>query len=84
VSSTAIRAGLRWHAHRRALQTVNQRAYRKRRRDGMKSFRLEADPTDVADMLREAGVIVPNGDARTLEACLTAFVRLWAEGRISV
>jgi hypothetical protein len=70
-------------ARQRELRTAKQRAYRARRKDGLKSYRLDADPQDVTELLRIVHIAVPpNADQRALERGLTELLRLFSEGRI--
>jgi hypothetical protein len=68
----------------RELRNARQRRYRTRLKDQLKVLKLTADPVDVADLLRDAGIAIPNSDPETLNKYLTDFIRLWNEGRIGI
>ena len=68
----------------RNLRREKQRRYRQRLRLGRVSVRMEVDPADVAELLHEAGVFVPDPAPKTLGNCMTIFFELWQEGRVRV
>ena len=72
-------------ARQRELQTAKQRAYRARLKDGLKSHKLDADPLDIAELLRVVHIALPpNPDQQALNRGLTELVRLWHEGTVRV
>ena len=65
----------------RARQAAKKRAYR----NGLRVFRVTADPLDVAEFVGEAGIAVAaNADAETLNRSLTEMLRLWHDGRLGL
>jgi hypothetical protein len=69
---------------KRVLRAAKQKRYRARHANGFRVIEFEADPTDVVDLLHEAGVFVPDADAATLGRCLVVLLELWNEGRLRV
>jgi hypothetical protein len=59
--------------------------YKRRYRAGLRTFRLAADPVDVAEFLTEAGILVAaNSDSQALGDCLTELVQRWHDGRLGL
>jgi hypothetical protein len=72
-------------ARQRQLRTAKQQAYRARLKDGFKSHKLDADPLDVAELLKVAHIAIPpNPDQKALNRGLTDLVQLWNEGKVGV
>jgi hypothetical protein len=72
-------------ARQRELRTAKQRAYRARLKDGLKSHKLDADPLDIAELLRAVHIAVPpDPDSQGLNRGLTDLVRRWNDGRIRI
>jgi hypothetical protein len=72
-------------ARKRELRTAKQRAYRARLKDGLKSYKLDADPQDMAELLTVAHIAVPpNADVQAINRGLTDLARLFSEGRLRV
>jgi hypothetical protein len=78
-----VRSGRDRHARTRELRRVKQARYRRRRDDGLRVISFEADPTDVRDFLVEAGIGVPDLDAKTLGRCLMVMLDFWREGHVA-
>jgi hypothetical protein len=64
----------------KSVAAAKKRAYR----DGLRVFRLTADPLDLAELLAEVGIHVTGADPETLHQGLTKLVEDWHSGRIGL
>jgi hypothetical protein len=68
----------------RQLRNAKTARYRRRCKDGLRVIQVEADPSDVRDFLVDAGIAVPDLDAKTLGRCVMVLLDFWREGRVVV
>jgi hypothetical protein len=66
------------------LDPSRQTRYYRRKRDGLTTISVRADPTSLAEFLHDAGVRVLAQDRETLAMGLEELVRRWELGEVSI